>query len=368
MPQLSRIPVQLADVTAVARDGAPVSLTSVVERDLAASHALFEAARAEGMLLPPHDDRIATDLSDESEERAAVFARLVSMTRGGSGIHPGVSHEHVFALNNRHRLPVPTNAAAIGVAALVVDDLVRLVNASDFVVALSVSALRASGAGGSASPFSAQVQSAHRSHGQAASAARIRAQLTDADVTSVDPAAFRSAPQVNGALADAVTGLAAAVTLELNSRGDETVVDLETESVTVGGNSELVALTLAIERVRLALAHVGAASESRAAELKSEPNADPVIYFVNLPRPEYSADVLGTLRLMQISLAVTLSLLSHEAEVAAHICSADEDALTPQLRAYGDAVGLNYATDALLAAANPAPSSEPTIEALDDEI
>ena len=367
MPQLSRIPVSIADVTAVARDSELVSLTNVVERDLAASYALLEAARAEGMDLPSTARDPAIDLN-ETEMRAGVFARLVGISRGGSGTDPGLAHEIVSALNAGRMLPVETRSAAIGIAALVVDELAKIVNASDFVVALSLSALRATGAGGSAAPFSAQVQSAHRSEGQAASAARIRSWITDRDVPAADLVAFRSAPQVNGSLAEAVAALASAVTLELNSRVDDPLVDLETGSIVRGGNEQLVSLTLAFERVRLALAHVAAASESRLAELTSEPNVDPVIYFISLPRADYSVDALGTLQLLQISLTVTLSLLSQEAEVAAQICSADVTSLTPPLRAYDSALPGSSAPDTLLAAANPPRPQPSQIEALDDEI
>ncbi|TBN57517.1 hypothetical protein EYE40_09015 [Glaciihabitans arcticus] len=365
MPQLSRKPIGVADVTAVARAGEPVSLTSVVERDLAASYSLLEAARAEGMTLPSTARVPAAHLSEE-ETRAAVFARLVGISRGGSGTDPALAHEIVSALNRGISLPVDVSSAAIGVGALVVDQLARLVNASDFAVALSVSALRATGAGGSAAPFSAQVQSAHRSVGQAASAARIGSLLTDLDAATTDPIAFRSAPQVNGALAEAVTALAAAVTLELNSRADDPLVDLDTGSVVRGGNSELVGLTLAFERVRLALAHVAAASEARASVVQSALVEAPVVYSVHVGGRENAVDPLGTLHLLQLSLTVTLDLLSDEAEVAAGVAQAS--VLSPPLAAYAEALAGSYAPDTLLAAANPVRSEEPTIEALDDEI
>jgi histidine ammonia-lyase len=329
VPKLSRQPVSIADVVAVARGGERVALTSVAERDLAASRAIVEAVLADDVpvygltteLGAGRDIRLAAEqLADfqrrtlrnssggigeplsDAHARATIFTRLVGFTRGGAGVTPALAHAYTTLLNDGPLPYIPRtgsvgaadlthlaaiasavdhefqphealaalsgNAYSVGVGALVIDELARLVTTSDVVVALSVSALRAHTSGGSASPFSAPIQSAHRSVGQAASAARIRAHLDDAEVASTqDPVSFRSAPQVNGTLAEAVTAAAAAVTLELNSRTENPLVDLESGSMVSGGNFQVLGLALAYEQLRLALAHVAVTSERRLSSL-----------------------------------------------------------------------------------------------------
>lgn len=329
MPKLSRQPVTIADVVAVARDGAPVTLTSVVERDLAASRAIVDAVLADGVpvyglntelgagrdivvsaerleefqrrTIRNSSGGIGAPLSEE-QTRALVFARLVGFTRGGAGVTPALAHAYRDLLNVGPLPYVPRtgsvgaadlthlaavaaavdhvfqphealaalsgNAYSVGVGALVLDDLASLVNTADLVVALSVSGLRTHTTGGSGSPFSAPVQSAHRSVGQAASAARVRALLDDADVSSTqDPVSFRSSPQVHGAFAESVTRAAEAVTLELNSRTENPLVDVETGSMVSGGNFQVLGLALSFEQLRLAIAHVAVTSERRLSTL-----------------------------------------------------------------------------------------------------
>jgi len=350
MPILSRQPVSISDVVAVARGRDKVSFAAVTERDLRLSRSIVEAALAadapvyglnrelgagkdvavSGEELEEFQRRtirnssggIGQPLSPE-QARAIVYTRLVGFSRGGAGVTVELARQYAELLNRSIDIVIPRtgsvgaadltqlaaiaavatgggralvdgaevagaraladaglepvtlaphealaslsgNSYSVGVGALVLHDLARIVNASDLVVALSVSVT-----GGNPSPFSPPVQAAHRSIGQAASAARIRALLSaDQAAASVqDPVSFRAAPQVHGAFAEAVTAAAASVTLELNSSTENPLVDLESGQLVSGGNFQVVGLSLAYEQLRLALGHVAATSERRIARI-----------------------------------------------------------------------------------------------------
>jgi histidine ammonia-lyase len=267
---------------------------------------------------------IGSPLSFE-QARAVIYARLVGFTRGGAGVTPALASSYLSLLNADVYPWVPrtgsvgaadltqlaavasvatgagrafaadgavvTGAAAlaaaslspvtlqaheglaalsgnsysVGVGALVVSDLASVVNAADRVVALSLAAI-----GGNLSPFSPEIQAAHRSVGQQASAARVRALLPAlAPASTQDPLSFRTAPQIHGALAEAVAAAAASIRLELNSRTENPLVDIEAGRMISGGNFQVLGLALQYEQLRLALAHVAVASERRIAKLSA---------------------------------------------------------------------------------------------------
>ena len=464
----------IADVVAVARGGEPVSLTSVAERDLAASRAIVEAVLADGVpvyglntelgagrdivvsaerleefqrrTIRNSSGGIGDDLPQE-QARALVFARLAGFTRGGAGVTPELARAYVALLNEHVEMHVPRtgsvgaadltalaavaasvdhvfqphealtalsgNAYSVGVGALVLDDLARVVNLSDLVVALSVAALRAHAAGGSASPFSEPVQAAHRAVGQASSAARIRSLIGDAAGASTqDAVSFRSAPHINGALADAVTAAAAVVTLELNSRSENPLVDLESGSMISGGNFQAVSLALAYEQLRLAIAHVAVTSERRLAKLSAlgadarragETRVPGLLWYsaaalvselrhlanpVSLDAPslsegaeDHSSNAAVALQLLERSVELVRTVLTIEAVSAVELIEAgDAGPLAPRLAdavasiAGSIAAGLparELVSDAqavLLAAATPAAQAAAIAEPLDTEI
>jgi len=263
------------------------------------------------------------------QARAVVYARLAGFTRGGGGVTPELAAQYRELLNRDVHPLIPRtgsvgaadlthlaavaavatgtgraflsgaivpgaaaleavglapatlrpheglaalsgNSYSVGVGALVVSDLALVVNAADRVVALSLAALREHSTGGSLSPFSAEIQSAHRSVEQAAAAARVRALLPESTAASTqDPLSFRTAPQTHAALASAVAASAAAIRLELNSRTENPLVDAEAGRMISGGNFQVLGLALSFEALRLALAHVAVASERRLAKLSA---------------------------------------------------------------------------------------------------
>jgi histidine ammonia-lyase len=261
------------------------------------------------------------------QARAVIYARLVGFTRGGAGVTPALAAQYrellnrdvypyiprtgsvgaadlthlaavaavaigtgrafvdgvvVFGASALESVALPPvtlqaheglaalsgNSYSVGVGALVVSDLAIVVNAADRVVALSLTALGAHSTGGNLSPFSPEIQSAHRSAPQAASAARIRALVPGGSAASTqDPLSFRTAPQLHAPLAAAVAASAASIRLELNSRTENPLVDTESGRMISGGNFQVLELALSFESLRLALAHVVVASERRLAKL-----------------------------------------------------------------------------------------------------
>jgi histidine ammonia-lyase len=377
MPVLSRAVVEIADVVAVARERAGVSLARVVELDVSAAREVVEevlasatpvyglttelgAGRNIGVGAESLEDfqrrvirnssgGIGEPLSAE-QTRAVIFARLVGFTRGGAGVTvelagayrdlithgvqpliprtgsvgaadltslaavaavvtgqgraivdgaivtgaEALAAARLFPLTLRPHEAIAAlsgNAYSIGVGALAITDLRALLVGADAAVALSLEALAARGAGGSASPCDPRIQAAHRSPGQAASAARVRelrscgagsagvpgsaessllSSLSPSAPSSVqDPVSFRAAPQVHGAARDATEQTAALLTLELNSRSENPLVDVESRSMVSGGNFQIVGLALGFESLRLALGHVAATSERRLARLSA---------------------------------------------------------------------------------------------------
>jgi histidine ammonia-lyase len=223
-----------------------------------------------------------------------VFARLVGFTRGGAGVTPALAEKYRGLLNDG---PVPAiprtgsvgaadlthlaavagsitdytfqphealaslsaNSYSVGVSALLVDDLRELARVADLVVARSIDAV-----GGNHSPFDERIQAAHPVAEQTESATRIRGALGESASTGTqDAISFRSAPQVHASFSRAIARLADAVELELNSRTENPLVDVASDSLVSGGNFLVLDLALALDGLRLAIGHVATISERR---------------------------------------------------------------------------------------------------------
>jgi histidine ammonia-lyase len=278
-------------------------------------------------VLANHLGGIGEPLS-EREVRATAFARLVGFVRGGSGVRPELAAAYVSLLNDRVYPVVPSrgsvgaadlthlaaiaavvagagrvfvdgaivagsrspielapheglavlsaNSYSIGAGALLLRLLERTADAADRSVALSLEAAGLHSPSGALSPFDPAVQAAHPLPGQVLSASAIRGLLEGGFLarpgraTSVqDRLSVRTAPQLNGALHDATAALRASLEVELASLSDNPLVDVESGRMISGGNFQAVSLALALETVRVALAHVASASERRIAVLSS---------------------------------------------------------------------------------------------------
>lgn len=230
-------------------------------------------------LIPSRGSVGAADLTALAEVAAVVTGdgTVLGAAAGGrpardalaeAGLEPLdlAAHEALAALSS--------NAYSIGVGSLALLQSESLTVTADHAVALSLEAVAAAGPAGNPSPYTATVAEARGGSGQLASAAVIRGALEgsalhdpDRAVTVQDPLAFRSAPQLHGALREAVARLRAELELELSARSENPVVDIESGRLISGGNFQALPLALAFEALRLAIAHVAAASERRTAAL-----------------------------------------------------------------------------------------------------
>ncbi|MEN2736996.1 aromatic amino acid ammonia-lyase [Microbacterium sp. X-17] len=218
----------------------------------------------------------AADLTALAEVAAVVIGTGTVLRDGGSvpaevaladaGLHPIelAPHEALAALS--------ANALSVGVGSLAAVAARELTEAADQVVALSLEAVAAHGPAGNLSPYAEAVADARGGEGQRASARAIRAALDgsaleaeDRAVSVQDPLAFRTAPQLHGALREAVGRLRTELEVELAARSENPVVDLPSGRLVSGGNFQALPLALALENLRVALAHVAEASERRSA-------------------------------------------------------------------------------------------------------
>lgn len=169
---------------------------------------------------------------------------------------------------------VSANAYSVGAGTLALLQLQQLARLADVALSLSLETIARYDGGGNLSPFSPAIQAAKAVNGQGDSAAAVRHLLSGGwledvrpEVSVQDALSFRAAPQTHGAFRSLVAQLSAALEVELNGRGDNPLVDVESGLMLSGGNFQPMQLALAFEALRVALAHVGISSERRIAKL-----------------------------------------------------------------------------------------------------
>ncbi len=167
-----------------------------------------------------------------------------------------------------------TNGATVSaaLAALALADAEHLVRHADIAVALSLEAIV-----GRASPFDERIHRAAGHAGQIETARNIRAliagsRLIDSTRKVQDAYSFRCAPQVIGAVRDALTFVRKILSEEINAATDNPLIfpDIEEENkARSGGNFHGAAVALASNVLALAMAEVGSISERRVFRLTS---------------------------------------------------------------------------------------------------
>ncbi|MGF6834363.1 histidine ammonia-lyase [Paenarthrobacter sp. TE4293] len=169
---------------------------------------------------------------------------------------------------------VSANAYSVGAGTLALVRLQHLARLADVALSLSLESIARYDGGGNLSPFSPAIQAAKAVDGQGDSADAVRRLLSGGwlegarpEVSVQDALSFRAAPQTHGAFRSLVAQLGVALEVELNGRGDNPLVDVDSGQMVSGGNFQPMQLALAFESLRLALAHVGIASERRIAKL-----------------------------------------------------------------------------------------------------
>ncbi len=160
---------------------------------------------------------------------------------------------------------ISANGVSIGQAAIVAEHAGRLARVADLVLAASLEVLS-----GNPSILDPAVLAAKPVPGQLAAGADIRGFLDGsglfapgAPASVQDPLSFRVGPQVHGAFREFIEILERAVAIELNAMDDNPLVDVESGRMLSNGNFHPMALALALDALRPAMAHVGQLSDRR---------------------------------------------------------------------------------------------------------
>ena len=193
--------------------------------------------------------------------------------------------EGLALINGTHLM-----AAAGGLAVL---EAQRLVTASVTAVALSLEAFK-----GSTVPFDARLHALRPQPGQAAVAARLCELLAGSPVVQShadcgrvqDPYTLRCAPQVIGAVSDAVDYVTGALERELHAVTDNPLVFPEDGEVLSGGNFHGQPLSLPLDHLALAMTELASFAERRIYALLSPGYAE-LPPFLS-PRPGLSSGLM----------------------------------------------------------------------------
>ncbi|WES62794.1 aromatic amino acid ammonia-lyase [Microbacter sp. GSS18] len=160
---------------------------------------------------------------------------------------------------------VSENAYAIGVGALALGEIARVLRLADVAAALTMEAT-----GANLSPLDPEAAVARRFAGQADVARAILALLEGSHLTEPgaavslqDPLSVRTVAQVHGAALRTFRDLAAVVETELNSADDNPLTSPDTGRAISTGNFHPMELALGFEGMRVALAHLALTSERR---------------------------------------------------------------------------------------------------------
>ena len=344
-------PITIFELERVARDEANVSLAPAIVDLLRRGRAVVDAVLASGAsayglntglghrlhetinpdaqaayqrgIIRAHVGGIGEPLSRDAV-RALIFARIVGMSRGGSGARPEACQSLVALLNagicpvvpcqgsigasdlmhlasvasvligegwamvGNRVLPggqalelaglppyqpeakdglalISANAASIGLGALTVIDALRLADLADRIALLSLEAIS-----GHTNAFDPEVAVAKAFPGQIEAAARLRAHMIGSDLLLTaddrqiqDPLSFRVVPQVHGAFRDTLSSLRNVVETELNAIGDNPMVSIASDRLISNGNFHVMQLALGFDGLRVVLAHVGILAERR---------------------------------------------------------------------------------------------------------
>jgi histidine ammonia-lyase len=159
--------------------------------------------------------------------------------------------------------------AMLALLALALREAEIAVDTADVATALSLDALR-----GSPAAFDARIARLRPHTGQAITARNIerlsrgseireshRSALVDPRVQ--DPYSLRCAPQVHGAVRDALAQVRSTLTIEINSATDNPLVFADSNEVISGGNFHGQPLAMAADQLAVALATLGGISERR---------------------------------------------------------------------------------------------------------
>jgi histidine ammonia-lyase len=159
--------------------------------------------------------------------------------------------------------------AMLALLAIALREAELIVDTADVATALSLDALR-----GSPAAFDARIAKVRPHAGQAITARNIERlnrgsaireshRSPEKDPRVQDPYSLRCAPQVHGAVRDALAQIHATIAIELNSATDNPLVFTDSGEVLSGGNFHGQPLAMAADQMAVALATLGGISERR---------------------------------------------------------------------------------------------------------
>jgi histidine ammonia-lyase len=225
--------------------------------------------------------------------------------------------EGLAIINGTHLM-----AAAGGLA---VRDAQRLLDAAVVAVALSLEAFK-----GSTAPFDARLHELRGQPGPAGIAARLRALLDGSSVVAShadcgrvqDPYTLRCAPQVLGAVADALAYIEGALERELAAVTDNPLVFPDDGDILSGGNFHGQPLSLPLDHLALALCELASFSERRIYALLSPGYAGLPAFLT--PRPGLSSGLMIA-QYAAAALVNECQVLSHPAGAGSSPTSAGQE-------------------------------------------
>jgi histidine ammonia-lyase len=200
----------------------------------------------------------------EARHEDAVLPGADALRRAGLQPITLTPKEGLALINGTHLM-----AAAGGLA---VRDAQRIVDAATVACALSLEAFK-----GSTVPFDARLHAVRRHPGAQRVAQRLRELLDGSPIVAShadcgrvqDPYTLRCAPQVIGAVADALAYVAGVFEVELQAVTDNPLVFPDDGEVLSGGNFHGQPLSLALDHLALALTELASFSERRTYALLS---------------------------------------------------------------------------------------------------
>jgi len=164
------------------------------------------------------------------------------------------------------------NAISVGLGALVLSDIIDLIELADAVLALSFEAFR-----GNPSPFDPRVAAARAAPGQQAAAKSLRKMLNgsqlfepDAPRRVQDPLSLRCGTQVHGAVRATIDFVRPHIEVELNSAADNPLIITADDTILSTGNFHTPGLAISFDALRLALAQVATLSSERTVRMMQE--------------------------------------------------------------------------------------------------
>ncbi|MFJ7998449.1 aromatic amino acid ammonia-lyase [Streptomyces sp. NPDC096310] len=288
-------------------------------------------------------------LADEEDEGRSIEGRPIEgrpiggqstggRSTGGRGAYSGRGGPPPAAqpLDNNDALAlISSNALTLGQAALALDELRRLVAATELVAALSLLAVD-----GSYEAYAEPVHAARPHPGSYAVAADLRAILGAPERPGPplgriqDPYGFRCVPQIHGPARDAADALERALAVEINAAAENPLIRPGTDAYPWPaayhhGGFYLAQIALALDHFRLALVQTARLSTSRLSAL-NEPGFTRLRPFLADAEPassgvmilEYAAGAaLGDLRAFSAPASLGHAVLSRGVEEQASFAS-----------------------------------------------